>query len=109
MRSGKFRRELGGEPGGALISCNGVVKSTGAGNTYVPTTGRIIGAWFGWALAAATIFLPPGSVPLQQSSPVEGWHFPRLQQAADSFVNFPPMKQSKGLTSRKTARTVTAM
>jgi hypothetical protein len=53
--------------------------------------------------------LPPGSVPLQQSSLVEGLHFPRLQQSAASFVNLPLLKQSKGFSSRRTAIKLTAM
>ena len=105
-----MRRELGGDSGGALVSTKLESKRTGSVNAVITLTGRATGKWFSEAFAAVTMSLPPGSVPLQQSSPVEGLHFPRLQQSAASFVNLPGLlKQSNGLSSRKTATKLTAM
>ena len=105
-----MRRELGGDPSGALVSTKLAGKRMGSINAVFTLTGRAIGNWFCKAFAAVTMSLPPGSVPLQQSSPVEGLHFPLLQQSAASFVNLPPrLKQSNGLSSRKTATRLTAM
>lgn len=109
MSSGRVRRELGGEPGGTFVKYSDVPETMSSDGKDVPVEGRTIGAWFSCALAAAITFFPSGSVPLQQSSSVEGRHFPRLQQSAAAFVYLPPVAQSNGLISRKTARTVTAM
>jgi hypothetical protein len=58
----------------------------------------------------ATSCLPPGRVPLQQSSALdEGTHFPFLQQSAAFCVNCPLLKQSNGFKSRRTAITLTDM
>ena len=108
MRSGRLRRELGGEPGGAGVSRGVAASNVGSAIATLAITGRAIGEWFCCTFAAVTNSLPPGSVPLQQSSLVDGLHFPRLQQSAASFVNLPPLKQSKGLSSRRTATKLTA-
>ena len=105
-----MRRVLGGDSGGTVVSTKLACKRMGSVNAVLTLTGRATGNWFCKTFSAVTMSLPPGSVPLQQSSPVEGLHFPRLQQSAASFVNLPPLlKQSNGLSSRKTATRLTAM
>ena len=109
MRRGRLRRVLGGEPGGDDVSWGVAATNIGSTISTLAITGSAIGEWFCSTFADATNSLPPGSVPLQQSSLVDGLHFPRLQQSAASFVNLLPLKQSKGLSSSRTATKLIAM
>lgn len=109
MSSGRLSREVGGEPGGAAMVA--IVRIAAAGlngsSAIVAAMSRVNWAWC--AVPDATSCLPPGSVPLQQSSPFDGLHFPFLQQSAAFWLNWPLPKQSNGFTSSRTAIKLIAM
>ena len=110
MSRGKLRSELGGDPYSAVVSVRVATPNVGA---ITPcTTVAVISsegvAW--WEALDTASRLPPGRVPLQQSSAFDdGTHFPFLQHSADFCVNGLLPKQSNGFNSKRTAITVTAM
>ena len=102
--------ELGGEPGGPETSGEvspAITGATDGGSSVAMRSG--VGIECDGALDASSC-LPPGSVPLQQSSAFEeGPHFPFLQQSSVFCVSLPLLKQSKGVTSSRTAKEATTM
>lgn len=105
-----MRRELGGEPGGAWTSVKVVVANEGSSGPGAFVVVRSSDGITGCDALDATSCLPPGRVPLQQSSAFDdGTHLPFLQQAAAFCVNFPLLKQSNGFSSKSTAITLTKM
>ena len=105
-----MRRELGGEPGGASTREKQIVPNV---NVIRAAAFQVLRSNIGvdrCGALDATSCLPPGRVPLQQSSALdEGTHFPFLQQLAAFCVNCPLLKQSNGFKSRRTAITLTDM
>ena len=94
----------------ACASSNQESPIEGAGiTTRTAAATRSCGAvkWSG--ILGAERWLPPGTVPLQQSSAIEeGKHFPLEQQAIALRVNV-PAKQSNGRMRVRIASNATAM
>jgi len=106
-----LRRELGGEPRGASTREKPSMADGGA--ILLIVTSEVMRSGVGAERCGpvdTTSCLPPGRVPLQQSSALgEGTHLPFLQQSAAFWVNCPLLKQSNGFKSRRTAMMLTGM